>query len=617
MKMKSYFDMLSAANHKISDTDQLLAVLNGLSDEYESIIAIICSREVPYSLHHVTSLLLSHEGRILQRNSSDIVANYSNYSNYSKRGSNSNQTQGGRGLNTRGRCRGGRNYYNNSRPQCQLCGKIGHTVLKCYYRFDQNFHGSGMINGANSSGHQNSQRSNANLAHTQSEFPLENAPLEAMLTCAEGKNDDSWYPDSGATNHITKDYNNVTYGTDFHGSQKVHMGNGTCLDIKHIGNSFVSSNVPSRSLTLKNILHVPLITKNLVSVSQFTKDNNVYFEFHPSTCFVKDQVTKTPLLQGALHKGLYRLNFSNKAREVPGQISHVHVSETKDPTDISQASPQNLVSSSKESLFFDIWHKRLGHPSSKIVTKVLSDCNIPFQMNKMPPFFCVSCQMGKSHKLPFRSSHTSYTSPLQLVESDLWGPSPVLSTIGFKFYITFVDVYSRYTWIYFLKRKSEAFESCLHFKTQAENQLNTTIKIFQSDWGGEFRSFSSFFNTHGIIHRLSCPHTSEQNGIVERKHRHIVELGLTLLAQSSLPLKFWPDAFSSAVYLINMMPTTVLQQRSPLEVLFKTKPDYSFLRVFGCQCFPHLRPYNSHKFDFISLPCTFVGYSSKHKGLSV
>ena len=179
-------------------------------------------------------------------------------------------------------------------------------------------------------------------------------------------------------------------------------------------------------------------------------------------------------------------------------------------------------------------------------------------MNKMPPFFCVSCQMGKSHKRPFRNSHTSYTSPLQLVESDLWGPSPVLSTIGFKFYITFVDVYSRYTWIYFLKRKSEAFESFLHFKTQAKNQLNTTIKIFQSDWGGEFHSFSSFFNTHGIIHRVSCPHTSEQNGIVERKHRHVVELGLTLLVQSSLPLKFWPDAFSSAVYLINMMPTTVL-----------------------------------------------------------
>ena len=129
-----------------------------------------------------------------------------------------------------------------------------------------------------------SQGSNANLSHTQSEIPLENAPLEAMLTCAEGKNDNSWYPHSRATNHVTNDYNNVTFGTDFHGSQKVHMGNGTGLDIKHIGNSLLSSFIPSRSLSLKNILQVPLITKtNLVSVSQFTKDNNVYFEFYPST----------------------------------------------------------------------------------------------------------------------------------------------------------------------------------------------------------------------------------------------------------------------------------------------------------------------------------------------
>ena len=138
--------------------------------------------------------------------------------------------------------------------------------------------------------------------------------------------------------------------------------------------------------------------------------------------------------------------------------------------------------------------------------------------------------MGKSHKLPFPTSQTTYSVPLQLVEADIWGPSPILSTTSYKFYITFVDVFSRFTWIYFLKRKSEALDCFIHFKTQAENQLNTKLKIFQSDWGGEFRSFSNFLDKYGIIHRVSCPHTSQQNGIVERKHRHVVELGLTLLA---------------------------------------------------------------------------------------
>ncbi|KAL5554287.1 hypothetical protein UlMin_041688 [Ulmus minor] len=137
MKMKGYFDMVSAADHGMTDTDQVLAILNGLGDEYESIIAIICSREIPYTLQHVNSLLLSHEGRILQKSSTDVVANYSNYP---RRGStwNGHQNQGGRNNNNNNRGRGrGRSYYN--RPQCQLCGKLGHTVLKCYYRFDQNF----------------------------------------------------------------------------------------------------------------------------------------------------------------------------------------------------------------------------------------------------------------------------------------------------------------------------------------------------------------------------------------------------------------------------------------------------------------------------------------------
>lgn len=101
---------------------------------------------------------------------------------------------------------------------------------------------------------------------------------------------------------------------------------------------------------------------------------------------------------------------------------------------------------------------------------------------------------------------------------------------------------------------------------------------------------------------------------MERKHRHVVETGLTLLAQSSLPLKYWAYAFSSAVYLINRLPTDDLKQQTPHERLFNTVPDYNWLKVFGCLCFSNLRPFNSHKLYFRSSPCTFLGYSSHHKG---
>lgn len=152
------------------------------------------------------------------------------------------------------------------------------------------------------------------------------------------------------------------------------------------------------------------------------------------------------------------------------------------------------------------------------------------------------------------------------------------------------------------------------FYTYIEAQFHSKIKAIQTDGGGEFRSLTTFIQTHGIQHRLTCPHTSQQNGIVERKHRHIVETGLTLLAHASMPLHFWEDAFFTAVFLINRPPTSALSGDIPVTKLFNKVLDYTLLRVFGCLCFPCLRPYNSHKLDFRSKPCTFLGYSDKYKG---
>lgn len=102
--------------------------------------------------------------------------------------------------------------------------------------------------------------------------------------------------------------------------------------------------------------------------------------------------------------------------------------------------------------------------------------------------------------------------------------------------------------------------------------------------------------------------------MVKRKHRRIVDLGLTLLIHASLPLKVWDYAFLTTIYLINRLPTASLHNVIPYTVLFKQTPDYNFIKVFGCACFPLLRPYNTHKFDFRSHKCLFLGYFTSHKG---
>jgi hypothetical protein len=153
------------------------------------------------------------------------------------------------------------------------------------------------------------------------------------------------------------------------------------------------------------------------------------------------------------------------------------------------------------------------------------------------------------------------------------------------------------------------------FQAHVERLLDTKIKCIQSDWGGEYQKlYHQFFLKLGIAQRVSCPHTHQQNGSAERKHQHIVETGLALLAHASAPLKFWDEAFTTATYLINRLPTHVIDNLCPLECLFKTPPNYSMLQIFGCVCWPHLRPYNKHKLLFCSKPCVFIGYSSIHKG---
>lgn len=165
-----------------------------------------------------------------------------------------------------------------------------------------------------------------------------------------------------------------------------------------------------------------------------------------------------------------------------------------------------------------LWHERLGHPNFHVLRMVLNHCKID-PSNKMPIDFCSSCCLGKLHRLPSTDSKKIYSSPLGLIYTDLWGPSHVTSHSGYVYYVSFVDAYSRYTWLYPLKFKSETLTVFQHFKALVELQFNTKIKSIQSDWGGEYRSFASFLNTHGIIHRLICRHTHHQNDVVERKHK--------------------------------------------------------------------------------------------------
>lgn len=187
----------------------------------------------------------------------------------------------------------------------------------------------------------------------------------------------------------------------------------------------------------------------------------------------------------------------------------------------------------------------------------------------------------------------------------------MISQNGFRYYVLFVDDFTRFTWIYFLHSKDEVSHVFSLFKSQVENLLNSTIKILRTDGGTEFKPITCMFPS--ILHQTSCPYTPEQNGLAERKHRHVVELSLAITSQASLPASLWDDIFLSVVYLINRLPSSS-NVEPPYTLLLKKSPNYALLRVLGCACFSYTRPYTNHKLQNRALPCVFIGYASSQKG---
>jgi histone deacetylase 1/2 len=166
------------------------------------------------------------------------------------------------------------------------------------------------------------------------------------------------------------------------------------------------------------------------------------------------------------------------------------------------------------------------------------------------------------------------------VFSDVWGHAQT-SLSGHKYYVNFVDAYIHLIWLYLIKRKSDVFDIFIQFQKHVESILKHKIVHVQSDWSGEYRNLNSF-RSLGIAHRLAYPHTHQQNGSIERKHRHIVEIRLTLLAHASVLFRFWNDVFTTACFFINCTPTRVLGMNTPIEFLLNEKHHYTFFKVFGC-----------------------------------
>ncbi|XP_031501801.1 retrovirus-related Pol polyprotein from transposon RE2 isoform X1 [Nymphaea colorata] len=258
------------------------------------------------------------------------------------------------------------------------------------------------------------------------------------------------------------------------------------------------------------------------------------------------------------------------------------------------------------------WHLRLGHPSLSKLRGVLPNISMS------ESFQCEACQLGKHTRSSFPSSSSSSSHAVfDLIHVDVWGPSRVVSRAKFRYYLVIVDDFSCLNWVFLLKERSEVICILQNFIIEIKTQFDSIIKNICTDNACEFKSNTllQFYIKYGICPQFTCPHTSQQNGIAERKHRQLLDMACTLMIHSCVPAQFWGDAILTACYLINRLPSSSIDNQIPIQVLYLDRPLFSLPpKVFGCTCFVHILGPNKDKHGAQSIKCIFIGYPKHQKG---
>lgn len=406
-------------------------------------------------------------------------------------------------------------------------------------------------------------------------------------------NSSPWIIDSGASDHMTSFSHLFETYSPCSGNQKIRIADGSFSPIAGKGHIKLTEKI-----NLIYVLHVPKLACNLLSVSKLSKDSNCRITFFESHCEFQDQNSGMMIGRARMIEGLYYFD------EIP----------------ISNKKAQSFSSTSSNSTRKKImlWHQRLGHPSFLYLKHLFPKL---FEGIDCSSLHCESCVFAKNHRSSYPQRGYQASKPFYMIHSDVWGPSKVTTLSGKKWFVTFIDDHTRLCWIYLMKKKSDVKNLFEDFYTMIENQFQTKIGILHSDNGTEYfnEHLEAFLKNNGIVHQSTCRDTPQQNGIAERKNKHLLEVARAIMFYMNVPKYLWGEAILTASYLINRMPTKMLKYQTPLECLKIFFPEARLfsdlpVKVFGCTVYLHIPSKFRTKLDPRAIKCVFLGYSSNKKG---
>lgn len=377
------------------------------------------------------------------------------------------------------------------------------------------------------------------------------------------------------------------------------VGNGNRVNVQFIG--LVELRLESGFvLQLRDTLYVPSMRRNLISLSRLD-DCGFSFSFNKGLC----SLSYNSQVVGKAHKndGLYVLRVDSNLYNT----LHVQTIGYKRP----------LLKDTS----FSLWHGRLGHISKDRINRLIKDDILP-PLDSSDFEECVDCIRGKFTRKN-RKGSTRSRELLEIIHTDICGPLRTTLCRN-RYFITFIDDYSRFGYVYLMSEKSLALEKFKIFKTEVENQCGTKIKIVRSDRGGEYYGrhgesgqymgpFAKYLEECGIISQYTMPGTPELNGVAERHNRTLMDMERSMMSQSKLPGFLWGEALKIATYILNRVPSKSVP-KTPFELFKGWKPSLNHLRVWGCAAEVKIYDLAASKLSPKTTRCYFIGYPINAKG---
>ncbi|KAJ9536108.1 LOW QUALITY PROTEIN: hypothetical protein OSB04_un000718 [Centaurea solstitialis] len=399
-------------------------------------------------------------------------------------------------------------------------------------------------------------RSSQNIHHTKSNFST--TLRSSVPTYVPFHASHKWYLDSGCSKHMTGRKELLSnYREEYGGSVK--FGNNELSPVVGHGD------IVCKDITINNVAHVEGLNHNLFSIGKFC-DKDLEVNFNKRRCAVRTEWGRE-LLVGTRKTNLYTI----KLRHMLAKKSQCLITQ--------KSSHQSLL-----------WHRRLSHLNYRYLDRLVKErlvSGIPM-IKFEPDQLCSGCAQGKMK----RASHPpkpeqGSKSPLSLIHMDLCGPMKTVSLAD------------------------ETSNLIINFIKAVQVQLKLPVQTVRSDNGTEFKNqvLKGFYNSLGITQTFSAARTPEQNGVVERRNRTLVEAARSMLSQSQLPQYLWAEAVNTACYTQNRSIIHRRFGKTPYHVLFDRIPNIDYFKVFGCPCFVLNETENRGKFGPKSDEMIFVGYS--------